>query len=97
LRNINAGKIPSQVEVLSAEDNANDYILTGLRTSWGINLTTLKEVYRYDLLSHHTAYLDQLHRQGLANVVDTCLTLTRSGRMLADKIATDLFMMHKHV
>lgn len=97
LRNINAGKIPSQVEVLSPEDNANDYILTGLRTSWGINLTTLKETYQYDLLSHHTAYLDQLHRQGLANVVDTCLTLTRSGRMLADKIATDLFMMHKHV
>jgi len=97
LRNINAGKIPSQVEVLSIEDNANDYILTGLRTSWGINLTTLKEEYHYDLLSHHTAYLDQLQHQGLANVVDICLTLTQSGRMLADKIATDLFMMHKDV
>ncbi len=49
---INKGKIPFSIEELSSEDKYNDYILTGLRTIWGIDLKEIKmkfgnQFYKY--------------------------------------------------
>lgn len=90
-QSIQSGKIPAAREVLNREDKINDTILTSLRTSWGTNLEKLRVDHNYDLLKVHRAYVDHLLKGNLAVLENNTLILTRSGRLLADKIASDLF------
>jgi oxygen-independent coproporphyrinogen-3 oxidase len=85
-------KIPATVEVLTREDKINDFLLTTLRTSWGADLSTLRKNFQYDLLEVHQAYIENLTENRLATVENEMLRLTKSGRLLADKIAADLFV-----
>jgi oxygen-independent coproporphyrinogen-3 oxidase len=91
LQSIESGRVPATREVLSREDKINDCILTTLRTSWGTDLQKLRKEYQYDLLQVHRAYVNRLIDGNLAVVSNDTLILTRSGRLLADKIASDLF------
>jgi oxygen-independent coproporphyrinogen III oxidase len=84
-------KIPATVEALTREDKINDSLLTTLRTSWGADLSKLRKNFQYDLLEMHQAYIKNLIENRLATIQDEMLTLTKSGRLLADKIAADLF------
>jgi oxygen-independent coproporphyrinogen III oxidase len=88
---IQRGRVPATVEALNREDKINDWILTTLRTSWGTDLQKLLKDYEYDLLQVHGRYIDSLIAGNLAFVNDDALILTRTGRLLADKIASDLF------
>ena len=90
-QSIQSGKIPAAREVLSRGDKINDTILTSLRTSWGTDLEKLRVEHNYDLLYVHRAYVDHLIKGNLAILVNEALILTKSGRLLADKIASDLF------
>lgn len=84
-------QIPAQLEQLQREDHINEYLLTTLRTSWGCDLERLRQVYHYDLISQYPDYLKILFTQGLAIQEGHHLKLTKKGRLLADKIASDLF------
>ncbi len=90
-QSIQMGRVPASREKLSREDKINDTILTSLRTSWGANLEKLRVEHQYDLLNIHHAYIDRLIDGNLAVLTNDTLILTRSGRLLADKIASDLF------
>ncbi len=77
-------------EVLQAVDRYNEYILTSLRTIWGCQLATIQEIdlkfgaYFLDKIKN---YLDQ------ALVLEEAATyrLSTSGKLLADRIAMELF------
>jgi len=90
---IERGEIPFEKEILSREDRANEYILTTLRTQWGTNLKQVYSLYGYDILTEHNMYLAQLLKGGLAVLKDDILLLTRKGKLLADKISSDLFTL----
>jgi oxygen-independent coproporphyrinogen III oxidase len=92
LRTLNLNQIPATVEILSKADKINDYLLTTLRTSWGTDLNKLQQNLDYDLLSLHQSYIDALVERDLATLQNSTLTLTKKGRMLADKISSDLFL-----
>jgi oxygen-independent coproporphyrinogen-3 oxidase len=93
LHSLQADKIPATIEVLSREDKINDWLLTTLRTSWGTNLEKLRQDHQYDLLKIHGHYVQQLIDNKHALLTDKSLILTKKGRLLADKIASDLFSM----
>lgn len=92
LKGIAEGKIPFEVITLSPSDQVNEYILTSLRTKWGCDLNLLKAKYQVDLLSIQEAYLSTLSRKDLIFEDDGFLVLTDKGKLLADKIASDLFI-----
>lgn len=92
LKSIEAGTLPATVEVLSNKDKANEYLLTSLRTSWGTDLTRLQTEYDYDIARIHEKYLTLLLHNELATLSNDVLYLTRKGRLLADKIAAELFL-----
>jgi oxygen-independent coproporphyrinogen III oxidase len=92
LKAISAGLIPAEKETLSRVDHINEFLLTTLRTSWGCDTNYLKEKYDYDLMADQHEYLDGLFRNQLALQVKNTLQLTKKGRLLADKIASDLFL-----
>jgi len=93
INSIEAGQIPATIEILTREDKINECLLTGLRTSWGTNLQTLLKNHQYDLLRIHSRYIQRLIDSNYALISDESLVLTKKGRLLADKIASDLFTM----
>jgi oxygen-independent coproporphyrinogen-3 oxidase len=86
------GKIPFELEVLTAEDHINEYLLTTLRTSWGCDLKKLEQAYHYNLPKTQEQYLRTLLENGLAVIENDHLKLTKAGKLLADKISSDLFL-----
>ena len=92
IKGIEEGKAPFDLIVLSKEDQVNEYILTSLRTKWGCSLELLKEKYEVDLLREHRDYLNKISLQDLIYEDEGHLILTDSGKLLADKLAADLFI-----
>ncbi len=86
------GAVPFELEELTLADQANDYLLTTLRTIWGCDLGKLRQDYHYDLAARHAAYLQELQHMGLASVQHDVLYLTDRGKLLADQITLELFM-----
>lgn len=90
IKGIESGIPDSSFEQLSQNEKYNEFILTGLRTMWGINLTELNnrfgEKHFQFCMDNAQKYLEHklLKRDG-----DT-LKLTREGVFISDGIMTDL-------
>lgn len=93
VRAIREQKIPSVIEALTHSDRINEYILTSLRTSEGCNLQTLKQNFDYDLIGVHGTYLAELRNRNLVILQPPRLLLTEAGKLLADRISSDLFLV----
>jgi oxygen-independent coproporphyrinogen-3 oxidase len=89
---IEMNRIPAEVEVLTRENLINEYLLTTLRTSWGTDLQLLKNQYHYDLAKLKAGYLAELYNRQLISWQESKLLLTPKGKLLADRIAADLFV-----
>ncbi len=92
IRAIRKGHVPAEKESLTRTDKVNEYILTTLRTSWGCDAGFLKDRYDYDLLADQKEYVQSLIASKMATSESGLLKLTSKGRLLADKIASDLFL-----
>lgn len=90
---IDNDQVPATLEILTREDKVNEYLLTSLRTAWGANLTLLRNDFDLDLENTHEQYLRILKEQKLATIVNDTLVLTKKGFLLADKIASDFFII----
>lgn len=91
LKSLHEHKVPFELEVLTPANKINEYIFTTLRTNRGCDLMKLDHDHRYDIRIKNEAYLKNLLDHKLAIMDDQILKLTRSGKLLADKIASDLF------
>jgi oxygen-independent coproporphyrinogen-3 oxidase len=92
IQSINQSKMPSQVEVLSRANKINEYLFTTLRTTWGCNLHFLSTQLHYDVLKENQQALDTLLKHEFVKIENDILRLTQKGKLLADKIASDLFV-----
>jgi len=92
IKSITQGKIPCQVEVLTRANKINEYLFTTLRTTWGCNLNYLLTQLDYDVLKENQLTLNTLAKHELVMVENDTLRLTQKGKLLADKIASDLFI-----
>lgn len=93
LKSIREGTVPYDVEVLTKENKINDYLLTTLRTSWGANLQWMMDAFGYDLMAEQNHYIQHLLQHQLATLENQTLILTPRGKLLADKISSDLFVV----
>lgn len=88
-------KIPFEFELLSEADKINEYIFTTLRLDTGCDLNYLATHFKYNLNKERAEYLAQLATQNLTVVQGNHLKLTRAGKLLADRISEDLFLLTK--
>jgi oxygen-independent coproporphyrinogen-3 oxidase len=93
IKDINSGVIPATVEVLSVADQVNEYILTSLRTKWGCDLKEITYLHGIDLQKRNKVYLDNCLQRRLITLEEDVLKLTPEGKLLADQIASDLFIV----
>ncbi|WP_298118703.1 radical SAM family heme chaperone HemW [Flavobacterium sp.] len=94
LKSIQENKLPSEFEILSKTDRYNEYVMTGLRTIWGISLDRIENEFG-------TTYLDYLNQQAAKYIEDhllfvdeNILRTTQRGKFLSDGIASDLFLLN---
>ncbi|WP_296144558.1 radical SAM family heme chaperone HemW [uncultured Flavobacterium sp.] len=93
LKEIQAEKLPSEVEILSQEDRYNEYIMTGLRTIWGISLKRIENEFGEKFLKYLLKQASKFIADDLLSITDNVLKTKRKGKFLADGIASDLFML----
>lgn len=85
-------QIPATIEELTAANKINEYILTRLRTRWGLDLKVLHDQLGDDLAGRTEAILRRYADQGLLVVNGPEVKLTRRGMLLADQITEDLMV-----
>lgn len=87
---INKGEEFNEQETLSTENQFNEYILTRLRTKWGINLSDM-EAISVKMLEDALPVLKSYLAEGSLLEKDGVYTLTNQGKYIADGISADLF------
>jgi oxygen-independent coproporphyrinogen III oxidase len=92
IQSINQGKVPFQLEILSRENKINEYLFTRLRTKWGCDLNYLQSRHDYDLLQENHQKIATLLSQGFIQINNNILLLTQKAKLVADRIASDLFV-----
>jgi oxygen-independent coproporphyrinogen-3 oxidase len=85
---INAGVIPAEIEILTRGQQLNEYIMTSLRTVEGLDLDRILHAARCDLSVRSKRFIER----GLMLEEQNHLKLTKEGKLLADGIASDLFV-----
>ena len=80
-----------ETEVLSLSDRFNELLLTGLRTSFGVNLSKLEAIIPFG--QEFQDQLMQLENDAFLIRQDDTIILTQKGRLQADRIASDLFIL----
>ena len=93
LKEIQAEKLPSEVEILSKEDRYNEYVMTGLRTIWGISLDRIENEFGEKFLNYLLKQAQKFISDDLLSITENTLKTTRKGKFLADGIASDLFLI----
>ncbi len=98
---IQENKLPIEREVLSVDDRYNEYVMTGLRTIYGVSLEKVRNDFGEVYVSHIKKEGQKFIDQGLLMILSETnkltgrqvvnLFTTEKGKFLCDGIASDLF------
>jgi oxygen-independent coproporphyrinogen-3 oxidase len=85
-------ELPKDIEILSRSQIYNEYILTGLRTSRGIDLLHLKQIFGINLIEEHRTFINNCLENRLLVLDDNQLILTDKAFIIADSIIIELMI-----
>ena len=94
IQSISQHKLPSEIEDLSGKDMFNEYVMTGLRTIWGISLDKIKSEFGSEYKESLEISAEKYIKDGLLFKEKQILKTTNKGKFLADGIASDLFILN---
>lgn len=80
-----------EVEELSAPERYNDFLLTGLRTAWGISFSEVEKRLGTDYLSYLLKSLNPYKGTSYIKEEGDTLKLTEEGMFVSDSIISELF------
>ena len=94
IHSLTENRLPKTTETLSINDQYNEYIMTGLRTIWGVSITKIENDfgfhYKKDLIEQSQIHLNN----DLLYIDNDKLIVTKKGKFLSDGIASDLFILN---
>lgn len=90
LRGVENGSPETEVETLDINTRYNDYIITGLRTMWGIQLDEIQQQFGKDKLIYCQKQAATYINRGLLIQKEGVLTLSSEGIFISDGIMSDL-------
>ena len=94
LKFIADNKLPNETEILSVADRYNEYIMTGLRTIWGVSLDRIQNEFGQDYLDYLSKQAQKFLNDDLLFIENSILRPTKKGKFLTDGIASDLFYLN---
>ena len=95
IKSIQENKLPIEIETLTKTDRYNEYIMTGLRTIWGVSLERIEQEFGKTYLDYLNQQASKFIEDHLLFVDDNILRTTKKGKFLSDGIASDLFLLNK--
>ena len=90
LRGIESGQPATERETLDLSTRYNDFIITGLRTMWGISLDKLRTEFGEALLAYCQKQARPYIQRGLLRQENDRLALSQAGILLSDGIMSEL-------
>ena len=94
LKSIQNNELPAETEKLSVEDRYNEYIMTGLRTIWGVSLDRIASEFGHNFLDYLLKQAQKFLNDDLLFIENNILKPTPKGKFLTDGIASDLFYLN---
>lgn len=94
IKSVQNNVLPIEIEKLSITDKFNEYVMTGLRTVWGVSLKKVEDnfgkSYKRHLLQQSEIYI----KEHLLYIEEDKLLITKKGKFLSDGIASNLFKIN---
>ena len=94
LKSIQEDKLPNESEILSVTDRYNEYIMTGLRTIWGVSFDRVEKEFGVEYLNYLNKQTKKYLDDDLLFIEIDILKSTKKGKFLTDGIASDLFYLN---
>ena len=94
IKAIQENQLPNEEETLTISDRYNEYIMTGLRTIWGVSLDKIETEFGITYLDYLMKQVQKFLHDDLVIIKDNVLKPTKKGKFLTDGIASDLFMLN---
>ena len=94
LKALQNGELPKEVEKLTTKDRYNEYVMTGLRTIWGVSLVRIEQEFGLEYLNYLKQQSHKFVVDGLLSITDDIIKPTLKGKFLTDGIASDLFYLN---
>ena len=82
-----------ETEILSKEQQYNEYVLTSLRTIWGVDSTIIQNEFGTGVHTHFLKEIEKWNRKKYISSQKNIITLTQKGKIFADAITSDLFII----
>lgn len=92
LKAIDKGQPFFEREILSFADQYNEYIMTALRTQWGVDILKIEREWGAEISRNFKNGIEPVINRGEAVHQENYYVLTPQGRLLADGIAGSLFV-----
>ena len=100
IKTLQENTLPSETEELTLKDRFNEYVMTGLRTIWGISLNRVEQEFGIKCREELVASAEKFIKQGLLLIEKNTteqrqqLKTTSKGKFLADGLASELFILN---
>jgi oxygen-independent coproporphyrinogen-3 oxidase len=93
VKQIAQGILPVEIEQLSPENQINEYIMTQLRTHWGIDLGYLRDRFTDIRAPFPENEINAWISAGYAEIADNRLKLVGKGKLIADGLSAEIFVL----
>ena len=93
IKNISSGNLPSEREIMTVTNRYNEYIMTGLRTIFGVSLEKVRTDFGEKYLEYIQKQAQNLLDDGLLSLTDNILKITPKGKFISDCISAELFFL----
>ena len=93
LKAIQNDELPIETAILTISDRYNEYIMTGLRTIWGVSLERIEKEFGSEYLNYLLEQSQKFLNDHLLSIENNILKPTPKGKFLTDGIASDLFYL----
>jgi oxygen-independent coproporphyrinogen-3 oxidase len=92
IKSVRQGKSFYESEELDTKTRFNEYIMTSLRTMWGIDLEYVERVFEKEGYDYIVNLSGKYRNYGLMNLEKKSLVLTNQGKLISDNIISDFMM-----
>ncbi|MGB7526579.1 radical SAM family heme chaperone HemW [Sphingobacterium cellulitidis] len=94
IKGILSKELALETELLSKNDRFNEYVMTSLRTKWGVDKKYVQQEFGDDYLNSILKTIKEyVYNKDVLISDEGIITLSPSGKLLADQIAADLFIV----
>jgi oxygen-independent coproporphyrinogen-3 oxidase len=92
IKSVNTGKAYFEREELDIKTRFNEYIMTSLRTMWGIDLEYVEKMFEKEGYDYVVNLSGKFRNYGLMKLEKNSLVLTNQGKMISDNIISEFMM-----